>query len=139
MADTNISPEHRDSFKALTSGDYANFALFSCFVNGEPASAIVAVTKDDGRRISYYSAFRERDTRYEADRSRRGWTNLELTMVDIAAKYIPQLVATFSGKQKEADLAKARQLMLNMALTRSINGGGLCQITKSNPSIGTLT
>ena len=48
MADTNISPEHRDSFKALTSGDYTNFALFSCFVNGEPASAIVAVTKDDG-------------------------------------------------------------------------------------------
>ena len=47
MADTNISPEHRDSFKALTSGNYANFALFSCFVNGEPASAIVAVTKDD--------------------------------------------------------------------------------------------
>ena len=33
------------------------------------------------------------------------------TMVDIAAKYIPQMVATFSGKQKEADLAKARQLM----------------------------
>ena len=32
-------------------------------------------------------------------------------MVDIAAKYIPQMVATFSGKQKEADLAKSRQLM----------------------------
>ena len=31
-------------------------------------------------------------------------------MVDIAAKYIPQLVATFSRKQKEADLAKARRL-----------------------------
>ena len=48
MADTNISPEHRDSFKALTSGDYANFALFSCFVNGEPASAIVSVNKQAG-------------------------------------------------------------------------------------------
>ena len=45
MADTNISPEHRDSFNALTSGDYANFALFSCFVNGEPASAIVSINK----------------------------------------------------------------------------------------------
>ena len=45
MADTNISQEHRNSFNALTSGDYANFALFSCFVNGEPASAIVSVNK----------------------------------------------------------------------------------------------
>jgi hypothetical protein len=26
--------------------DYANFALFSCFVNGEPATAIVAVNRD---------------------------------------------------------------------------------------------
>jgi hypothetical protein len=33
------------SFRGLTSGDYANFALFSCFVNGEPASAIVAVNR----------------------------------------------------------------------------------------------
>ena len=48
MADTNITKEHRDAFKALTSGDYANFALFSCFVNGEPASAIVAVNNPDG-------------------------------------------------------------------------------------------
>ena len=48
MADTNISPGHRDFFNALTSGDYANFALFSCFVNGEPASAIVSVNKQAG-------------------------------------------------------------------------------------------
>ena len=32
-------------------------------------------------------------------------------MVDIAAKYISQMVATFSGKQKEAEQAKAQQLM----------------------------
>ena len=32
-------------------------------------------------------------------------------MVDIAAKYIPQMVSTFSGKQKEAELVKARRLM----------------------------
>jgi hypothetical protein len=43
---TNITAEHRAAFEALTSGDYANFALFSCFVNGEPASAIVAVNRD---------------------------------------------------------------------------------------------
>jgi hypothetical protein len=43
---TNISADHRAAFEALTSGDCANFALFSCFVNGEPASAIVAVNQD---------------------------------------------------------------------------------------------
>jgi hypothetical protein len=43
---TNITADHRAAFEALTSGDYANFALFSCFVNGEPAAAIVAVNKD---------------------------------------------------------------------------------------------
>ena len=48
MADTNITEEQREVFKALTSGEFTNFALFSCFVNGEPASAIVAVTKDKG-------------------------------------------------------------------------------------------
>lgn len=45
-ADTNITREMRAAFEALASGDYRNFALFSCFVNGEPASAIVAVTGD---------------------------------------------------------------------------------------------
>lgn len=46
---TNITPEHRAAFDALTSGEYANFALFSCFVNGAPAAAITAVTRaDDG-------------------------------------------------------------------------------------------
>jgi hypothetical protein len=42
---TNITKAHKDSFFALNSGKYVNFALFSCFVNGEPASAIVAVNK----------------------------------------------------------------------------------------------
>jgi hypothetical protein len=43
---TNITAEHRASFEALVSGDYDNFALFSCFVNGQPAAAIVAVNRD---------------------------------------------------------------------------------------------
>ena len=43
---TNITAEHRAAFEALASGDYGNFALFSCFVNGEPAAAIVAVNRD---------------------------------------------------------------------------------------------
>jgi hypothetical protein len=43
---TNITADHRAAFEALVSGDYANFALFSCYANGEPAAAIVAVNKD---------------------------------------------------------------------------------------------
>ena len=43
---TNITDEHRAAFEALTSGGYSNFALFSCFVAGEPAAAIVAVNRN---------------------------------------------------------------------------------------------
>jgi hypothetical protein len=50
---TNITADHCAAFEALVSGDYANFALFSCFVNGEPAAAIVAVNRDgDGYAIT---------------------------------------------------------------------------------------
>ena len=44
MPATNISGQHRNAFEALTSGQYDNFALFSCFLNGQPAAAIVPVT-----------------------------------------------------------------------------------------------
>ena len=40
---TNITAEHRAAFEALTSGRFDNFALFSCFVEGEPAAAIRAL------------------------------------------------------------------------------------------------
>ena len=43
---TNITADHRAVFNALISGEYGNFALFSCFVGGEPAAAIVAVNRD---------------------------------------------------------------------------------------------
>lgn len=43
---TNITDAHKHVFEALTSGRYDNFALFSCFLNGEPAAAIVAVHRD---------------------------------------------------------------------------------------------
>ena len=43
---TNILPAHKEIFQALTSGKYANFALFSCFINGQPGCAIVAITPD---------------------------------------------------------------------------------------------
>ena len=41
---TNISEEHRRAFDALTAGKDGNFVLCSCFVSGEPAAAIAAVT-----------------------------------------------------------------------------------------------
>ena len=40
---TNITAAHREAFEALRDGSIQNFALFSCFVNGEPAAAIVAL------------------------------------------------------------------------------------------------
>jgi hypothetical protein len=43
---TNITAQHQAVFGALVSGDYCNFALFSCFVNGEPVAAIVAINED---------------------------------------------------------------------------------------------
>jgi hypothetical protein len=43
---TNIGDEHKRAFQALVSGEFDNFALFSCFVNGRPAAAIVAVERD---------------------------------------------------------------------------------------------
>jgi hypothetical protein len=43
---TNITAQHREAFHALTCGEYRNFALFSCFVDGEQAAAIVAVNVD---------------------------------------------------------------------------------------------
>jgi len=43
---TNITAAHSDAFEALASGHYANFALFSCFVDGKPAVAIVSVNED---------------------------------------------------------------------------------------------
>jgi hypothetical protein len=49
---TNITKVHQDAFNALTSGEYNSFALFSCFVDGKPASAIVNVTRaEDGQFI----------------------------------------------------------------------------------------
>ena len=42
---TNITAEHRRAFKALTSGAYDNFALFSCYIDGSPGAAIVAIDR----------------------------------------------------------------------------------------------
>jgi hypothetical protein len=44
---TNITPDHRRAFNRLTGAHAGNFALFSCFVNGEPTSAIVAISRHE--------------------------------------------------------------------------------------------
>jgi len=43
---TNITQAHRDAFEALRDSAVSNFALLSCFVNGEAASAIIAVNRN---------------------------------------------------------------------------------------------
>ena len=43
MPDTNITEDYQRAFEALKSGAYDSFALFSCFCNGKPASAIVSI------------------------------------------------------------------------------------------------
>jgi hypothetical protein len=48
---TNITAEHRSAFEALTSGEFSNFALFSCFADGQPAAAICAVTEQAGEYL----------------------------------------------------------------------------------------
>ena len=55
--ETNITDEHRSAFNALTSGEYTNFALFSCFANGEPTSAIVAVNETEDGDVSIVPLF----------------------------------------------------------------------------------
>ena len=42
---TNITEQYRHACQALTSGGYDNFALFSCFIDGSPAAAIVTVNE----------------------------------------------------------------------------------------------
>jgi hypothetical protein len=43
---TNIAQAHREWLQAVRDGAVSNLALFSCFVNGDPAAAIVAVNSD---------------------------------------------------------------------------------------------
>jgi hypothetical protein len=45
---TNITRKHKQAFDALFSGKFNNFALVSCFVDGNPVAAIAAVTEAEG-------------------------------------------------------------------------------------------
>jgi hypothetical protein len=53
MTRTNITTADREAFDALVSGEYENFCLFSCFVNGKPASAICAIDEEDQKEDEY--------------------------------------------------------------------------------------
>lgn len=44
---TNITKDVKEHFDALSSGRFNNFALFSCFLNGKPTSAICVITLDE--------------------------------------------------------------------------------------------
>ena len=48
MPDTNITDDHRRAFEALTSGQFDNFYLVSCFVDGQ-ATAAMTLTDYQGR------------------------------------------------------------------------------------------
>ncbi len=50
---TNIRPEHISAFEALTSGQFDNFALFSCFLGEEPVVAIVAIAPRQNENDDY--------------------------------------------------------------------------------------
>jgi hypothetical protein len=56
MESTNITAHHKELFNALRGPTQQNFALFSCFVNGQPTSAIVIVN-DDGYTFTVVPLF----------------------------------------------------------------------------------
>lgn len=46
-----ISDDQRETFDALTSGDFTNFALISTLFDGEPTVAIAAIVEEGGTYI----------------------------------------------------------------------------------------
>lgn len=66
---TNVTPDHISAFEALTSCRFENFALFSCFVDGTPAAAIVAVirTDDPNSEVQITPPVRQRDGHHGGD------------------------------------------------------------------------
>jgi hypothetical protein len=49
---TNITPEMREHFAALTNGPRDDYGLYSCYVNGVPSAAICKVERA-GRKGFY--------------------------------------------------------------------------------------
>jgi len=53
--ETNITPEMQEAFEAIASGQFDNFALFSCYLDGQPTAAIVSVHDDPVSGRVYFS------------------------------------------------------------------------------------
>lgn len=51
MSKMNITKKHKKQFEALRDGRFNNFALFSCFIDGEPGCAIVAVNAQPDEEV----------------------------------------------------------------------------------------
>lgn len=51
MAETNITKTHEEAFEALRDSQFNNFALFSCYMNGEPTAAIVSIEPLEGGAV----------------------------------------------------------------------------------------
>lgn len=66
--DTNIDPDMIKEFDALRNPGYQNFALFSCFYNGHPTAAIVAVERSgagpDGEEFKVTPLYVRYDPKY---------------------------------------------------------------------------
>ena len=72
MPATDINEERRTAVEALTRSHYDNLALFICFVNDQPAAAMVAVTPHPpGDKGGKFSANRFREA--AARRPRLAW------------------------------------------------------------------
>ena len=108
---TNLAEEHRRAFDAPESRRYDNFCLFSCFVDGEPAAAIAAVSVHEptgGRdRVRHPPAVRLGDARPVAHRPRRN-RSVSLASPGPRNPYRVPLpaVVTFSGGRTPAYMPK---------------------------------
>lgn len=56
-SDTHITPELQTIFEGLRDPRYTNFALFSCFVNGDPAVASVAINTENSTKVTITPLF----------------------------------------------------------------------------------
>lgn len=68
---TNITKHHRQAFEALSSGNYENFALLSCFVGGALQGLY-----DISRKLQPYGEYRAK------------WATLYLTVIDEDGKEV---------------------------------------------------
>ena len=54
---TNITERHKKSFESLISGEFNNFILMSCFLDGKPAVAICSAVENLDGSTELYPLF----------------------------------------------------------------------------------